>query len=676
MRATRRLLLLALPAALLGAIVATAFWSAQRTLTRSAAIAQTQQRIGFTLTNLDPAAAGPTHFDAVAARTDFTSGTVLDGEFYLAGPAGLSVYSAEGVLLHRLRTGLELPVAPIVAVASGRLRGTSSAQVLLATAGDGLLMLEPQPNRPPRIRHLLPDSAQARDLTALEPMPSGDLILGTRHGGVLVFSGTTLLPLTLAGAPADLQVTSLASADASSLLIGTRSAGVFYHHAGATQHAGASEGLPDDQVEAIAVSDGHAYIGTPVGVAEIDLGSGGAFRPARTLARATFTHALGSQPNQLWIGSLDQGAQSLALDARPHLRAASLPISTSSASAEIGRFDQFLPTPGVLFALKDGALVRRSTSAWVPVLPPQPGLLTDRNISALAFAPDGTLYVGFFDHGIDILPATGNDARHFEDDRLFCINRLMLDPRRQTIAAATANGLVLFDMQHTPHQTLTRRDGLLSDHITDIAFTRTGMSLATPAGITTIGPSGTESLYAFQGLVNNHVYTLGAAPDSTRTGTDQLLAGTLGGLSLLEAGSVRRNFTAANSTLKHNWITALAPLPLGAWLVGTYGAGITTLTPHPDGSATFSPIALPTGAPRDLVVNPNALLVTPTHIYAGTLGHGLLVLSKSTGLWAQVERGLPSLNITAFAARNGQLYIGTDNGLVRIAEDAFSEGRP
>jgi ligand-binding sensor domain-containing protein len=30
--------------------------------------------------------------------------------------------------------------------------------------------------------------------------------------------------------------------------------------------------------------------------------------------------------------------------------------------------------------------------------------------------------------------------------------------------------------------------------------------------------------------------------------------------------------------------------------------------------------------------------------------------------------GLPSLNVTAFATRDGVLYVGTQNGLVRIAE--------
>ena len=46
----------------------------------------------------------------------------------------------------------------------------------------------------------------------------------------------------------------------------------------------------------------------------------------------------------------------------------------------------------------------------------------------------------------------------------------------------------------------------------------------------------------------------------------------------------------------------------------------------------------------------------------------MLVYSISTGRWYAVTTGLPPLNVTAFAARSGEIYIGTENGLVRIPE--------
>jgi ligand-binding sensor domain-containing protein len=35
--------------------------------------------------------------------------------------------------------------------------------------------------------------------------------------------------------------------------------------------------------------------------------------------------------------------------------------------------------------------------------------------------------------------------------------------------------------------------------------------------------------------------------------------------------------------------------------------------------------------------------------------------------------GLPSENVTAMAERGGEIYVGTENGLVRIAERALDE---
>jgi len=653
-RRTQRLLLVAIPVILLMTAVAVAFWSAHRALTRSAIVAGSQHQLSFTFRGLDPAAAQSSNlgFEPVAAPDDFTSGAMLDGTLYLAGPNGLTIVAPGGTRRLTLRTGFELPVATIVAVVTGRLRGAVDAQILLATSGAGLLLLDPNPKGTPQLHQLLPDSAEARDLTALLPMSSGDLLLGTRNAGVLLFDGSTLAPY--GHLPAS-EITALAAADSTSVLVGTRNAGLFYVHAGTSQHADATNGLPDNQIETIAIAQGKAFAGTPLGIAEFDLNQPN-LTPDRVLASGLFAHSLSVSASEIQAGTLDQGIQRIPLDSRPRIRNAALALDP--AAQQYRRVDAFVG--GSPYALADGMLLSHAGAGWRLALPPATTTLADRNISALAFAPDGSLYVGFFDHGLDIFGATtGERTRHLEDDHLFCINRLVLDPVRQTVAAATANGLVLFDRQGTPRQTLTRRDGLISDHITDIAFTRSGTTVATPAGLTFITAAGTESLYAFQGLVNNHVYTIATGAN------ERLLAGTLGGISLLESNAVKRNFTATNSGLKHNWITALATSPQGGWFVGTYGAGIMTLSA--DGNV-FTPAELPAGTPHDLVINPNALLVTPTHVYAGTLGHGMLVRDISANRWSVIDHGLPSLNVTAFAERDGVLYIGTENGLVRIAE--------
>jgi ligand-binding sensor domain-containing protein len=117
--------------------------------------------------------------------------------------------------------------------------------------------------------------------------------------------------------------------------------------------------------------------------------------------------------------------------------------------------------------------------------------------------------------------------------------------------------------------------------------------------------------------------------------------------------------------LKHNWVTAIVPLSGGdaedGWMVGTYGAGAMRL----DKDGRFTPMQ---GATRDMIVNPNAMLATGEHVFVGTLGQGMWVWSRTTGRWRQITAGLPSWNVTAFAEHSGEIYVGTENGLVRIAE--------
>ena len=63
------------------------------------------------------------------------------------------------------------------------------------------------------------------------------------------------------------------------------------------------------------------------------------------------------------------------------------------------------------------------------------------------------------------------------------------------------------------------------------------------------------------------------------------------------------------------------------------------------------------------------MLRTSQHVFAGTLDDGLLVYNLATRRWSQVTDGLPSRDVTAFAERDGELYIGTTNGIVRVAEE-------
>ncbi len=126
---------------------------------------------------------------------------------------------------------------------------------------------------------------------------------------------------------------------------------------------------------------------------------------------------------------------------------------------------------------------------------------------------------------------------------------------------------------------------------------------------------------------------------------------------MLDSGLVTASYTTANSGLKHNWVTGIVGVD-NDWFLGTYGAGVLKL----DAAGQWSSFPDLKGP---LVINPNAMLVTATAVYAGTLGQGLAVYSRESGRWTRITTGLPSLNVTAICAANGYIYIGTDNGLTR-----------
>lgn len=581
-------------------------------------------------------------FTPLVAPANLRAGVALHGTVYLSGPGELIAFDGSGAQQHVWHVGADLPGAALGPVVAVQLRGVGRPQIAVGTAGAGVLLWDDLSGQ---MRQLLPAAAELRDVTALAALPDGELVLGTRRAGVLSFDGEKLQ--VFRPEFKGLNVTSLL-ATADDLWVGTQSDGVYALRGGTTQHFTAE--LPDLHVESLAAEGERVFAGTPDGVAQFEAG-----QSVRRLAPGVFAHGLNADAHTLWIAGLEGGTTAVALDAK---RARPMEIAAFATEA---RTNSFLGLPGNEgpYAIREDGLYQPKASGWTRVAGPEAAALADGNVSALAFAPDGALWVGYFDHGIDVLNLQTAKTTHVENDHLFCVNRIVRDPRRNTMAVATANGLVLFDRAGVPRQVLGRRDGLINEHVTDVAFDRDTMAVATPAGLSFVGPNGVDSLYAFQGLVNNHVYALAVAQDS-----DGLIAGTLGGLSLLEHGAVRRNLTATNSTLRHNWITAVLPLPSFAgrgFLLGTYGGGLMRM--FPDGE-----LAAMQNAPKDTVINPNALLATDTHLYAGSMGGGLWVYGRGSQQWQQVTAGLPSLNVTALVARDGELYVGTENGLVHVAE--------
>lgn len=295
------------------------------------------------------------------------------------------------------------------------------------------------------------------------------------------------------------------------------------------------------------------------------------------------------------------------------------------------------------------------------VLTASPNVPASGHITALHEDSLGHLWIGYFDRGIDRLSRLGSGTlTHFEDDTLFCVNRIKENPRDGSLLAATANGLAIFDVAGKLRQVLNRNSGVIADNVTDILFQANDsgdptLVIATPAGLSFVEHGSVSSIYAFHGLVNNHVFTL-----ADLNGT--LFAGTLGGISSLRHGLVQTSFNTANSGLRQNWITASAVFDRSLYL-GTYGSGVVRF----DGDGAVRSFRAFAG--RRFEINLNALAATDRALYAGTAGEGLAILRAGDDRWQFVSEGLPSLNVTALDARGGGLYVGTDNGLVRISEN-------
>ena len=631
----------------------------QHSLRSAAAEVSAAQHIAFESRVLSPAANVPVEW--ISSPEKWTCAAVLNGRVYLGGPTGLLELNADGSTARSFRPGLELPAAPLVALAVGTPRGAAQPELLIATYGAGLLQFDGS-----TFVQVLPRDAAARDATAILPLSTGDVLLGTRKLGVLVYgggaSGNGAGKLSYLHPELSRRSITALAGDAGDLWVGTLDAGLIHFHGGTADVFTSAQGMPDEDVTSLAVRGPAVYAGTPLGVAEFE---GGQLK--RVLAKDYFAQALAVDGRTLTVGTVDEGIVSVPLDAGP-IEGGRVDRRIRAEGAEAGKMQNaavasaFFNTRDGLVAVTNEGLLERSggENTWRPVVEGPRPLLSDSNISALAFAPDGALWIGYFDRGLDVA-IMGSDVRsvaHREDEHIFCVNRILADDRNARIDVATANGLALFDEHGKLERVLGKHDGIIAEDVTDVENYGDGLALATPAGITFLDREGAESLYAFEGLVNNHVYALGVS-------RNRVLAGTLGGISLFEGKNVVRNFTVANSTLRHNWITAIVPVG-DEWFVGTYGAGVMRL--GADGQfAAFE------HATRAMEVNPNTMLVTPSHVLAGTLSDGLYIYDRDTGRWRQWTAGLPSMNVTALAERDGEIYIGTDNGLVRIAERSLAQ---
>ena len=600
-------------------------------------------------------------FSLFPALLSASTGAVFQGHLFVASNQGLLRFDENGREVRRYTSLDGLPGNHFTALAR-------TAEALWIGVGpQGLLKFTGT-----QFEFFYADRSSDFEVTALLAMPSGELWIGTKQRGLLVFQNDRAVEFT--PTIGSRFITAL-EGDHSQALIGTFNEGVWIYRRGIlsqfSKTAGAKGSLLDDQVTSVAGNLEAVYVGTPLGVTEIRNG-----RASRNFAEGhtVRTLSMASSP----VAATDHGLVTLDATTLPQL-ASSRPPSGKAYYQSFGHhgttpsgINSMLPVSNGWLALADNGIHWTDTlerPAWVPFGRDnserarhekliQPFQLSDTNISTMAFDQEGNLWVGYFDHGLDVFDSQGTRLIHHEDDRIFCVNHLLTLPDGQ-MAVSTANGLAIYHGTAL-RRFITEKQGLIHRAVAMTHHTggKEGRWLAATAeGVSLFeGNQPTQNLFALHGLASNHVYC--AASLGKR-----VYLGTLGGISVLNEGRIAFSWNMANSGLAANWINALAVL--GAKLfVGTYGGGIQSV----DGDGQWTDYREAIGL---FEVNSNAMAVDGGRLYVGTLDRGVQMFDDGQGRWQSLRDGLPSQNVTAFAFAPDYVLVGTARGIVEIRKGAF-----
>jgi hypothetical protein len=320
----------------------------------------------------------PTGLAFVGAPQVFSDARVFQGRLFIAGPAGLTEYDANGAARNRYAVGGELPPAPLVALDEGMAGDSRSPELWIATAGEGLLAFDGR-----AFRQIRAEDPRLRKLTAVLATGTGRILVGTEKSGVLVFDGRSLVPFH--DSLREVPVTALAGTDAD-LWVGTLDRGVLHWKAGVVTPI--DDALPDRQVLSLALDSTSLYAGTGLGTAEIRDD-----KVARVIGPGFFAQSLLATNGKLLIGTLEEGVieapLDAALDATLDARAGRSAPARSKQCGDCS-IRKLLRFDSETYALAEDSLWRGSQE----ILRREESQLADRNIAALAAEANGRLWIG------------------------------------------------------------------------------------------------------------------------------------------------------------------------------------------------------------------------------------------------------------------------------------------
>ncbi|MCI0441760.1 hypothetical protein L0152_00920 [bacterium] len=557
------------------------------------------------------------------------------GKIYVAGSGGLMILNPKGQTERTITAADGLPATELTSLA------VLSGELWIGT-NDGLIQYSRD-----TWRHFLPGNVEQRKITSLLATNHGELYIGT-VAGVIRFDGRTFEPFY----PSQIGQTRITriAGQAHEFYIGTFNSGLFVFESGTLHHVDRAQGLLDPMITDLRATNRGCYVATPQGLQFYEDDS------FRTVAENLFVASFEPASDNIWISSRDRGV----IPVKSNASARTIRISSSGPTLPSENDNAiFLKRIGdSLTAFGRNRFWVLNGHRWKVWSSPQ-FTLSDNNVSALMRTAKGEIWIGYFDHGIDILNSDFILKTHLQDETLTFINHLSSD-QDGNVYISTANGFVILGNDGVRH-VYRESDGLLSDRVMQaVPLDAHGkrVAIATSQGFTLKDGSAMKSIFAFHGLINNHVYTIAA-------NGDQLYLGTLGGISCVRGLNVLESWTQVDSGLKRNWVNALLTMDRNKLLVGTYGSGIQLRT---ESGEWMQFEALP----QDFEVNPNALYTDGKFVFCGTLDRGFYVYDPSDNIWKQFESNLPSANVTAFAPASNSVLVGTVNGLLQISYDKLS----
>lgn len=572
----------------------------------------------------------------ISAAPEIRDVCEYQNKIFAATSSGLVTYSPDGKKLEQWNATEGLPSQDLTAVA------VRDNALWIGTWNSGLFRFQND-----SWQHFLPEKKELRSVTSLLSTHQGDLLIGTRDG-IVRYSGRSFFPFHAQHFKGQ-TITRLAG-DSYRLFVGTFGNGLYLLEKGTIRHFGINEGLSDLLITDIHQTETGCYVSTPAGIQ--------VWRDNRfqTMASNLFVTSFFLESGILWAGTYDRGILPFKTSTQLHnsRKSTSLQTVAYTASGTDPFFVRKIGNQLIAFS-KDESFYLSEGKRWVPWIH-NSGFLSDQNISSLLRTKSGEFWVGYFDRGIDIFSSDFSWTGQIRDETFFCINHMAEDAEGRKYIS-TANGLAVIEPDGT-RKIYKEKDGLLSDRVMqalplDVSGKRVG--IATAQGFTIKEGADFKSIYAFHGLVNNHVYSL--ASDGK-----QVFLGTLGGISKLFGMQVTENWTRMDSGLKRNWVNALAVVDHELY-VGTYGSGLQIRSASGEWREAF---------PEEFEVNPNAFFFDGRYFFCGTLDRGFYFYDVSSKTWNHFEKGLPGQSVTAFAADSNHVYAATDHGLLQISYDKLN----